>query len=542
MVKNYRGGGSTTTQLSSIGETKAEATERIRRELYAQLKDKYSEDVLKSLPGLQTKAYAKIDAAVNQLTLSSSRNGVKTWVVGGYGKDYFTNQAEDVVKSAIANPTQFLKDSLADVYSYAGRLYFNKGEQAAFDYAKNSAKDFIDALSQRGVGANEIQNIYSTSIQSGFNQAKSDATPSQLEKVFTTVLPIAVANILAPGLGSALGSAALGTGAATAIVTGMTTGDLEKALASGLLAGTVSHLTTPTATQIPEGGADLYADLADAHEATRGADLFTVQDDLVAQATPSPVEPAIQTRSYETELPVEVTEGAGPVEYEVFTDQITKPSYGYDYGYGPGENVAPQPTTDIYQGFEDLVPPPTQEFGVGMDGLPPVVDRSIAYDPTVPDTPLGEAIQDLAGAAGEYAINNPLQTAAMLSGAASLASSSGGAEESSPTPVRRVYTYGTAPPIRRTGLQELYSAAADIYGNEEPVVRPQPVTEPPAFEYTPLPVLSGAAPGGGQYGLGSLARTSQMAAPGAFEIGNLTPQQIAMIQQMMTNPVRGETR
>lgn len=72
----------------------------------------------------------------------------------------------------------------------------------------------------------------------------------------------------------------------------------------------------------------------------------------------------------------------------------------------------------------------------------------------------------------------------------------------------KTYTYGVAPPVRRSGLQELYSAASNIYGNQ-PVTTPalppaqvfqqpsiQDAIQPSIQERIAAPLLAQQAPAG----------------------------------------------
>lgn len=166
---------------------------------------------------------------------------------------------------------------------------------------------------------------------------------------------------------------------------------------------------------------------------------------------------------------------------------------------------------------------------------PPVVDRSFQPGELPPsvDRPFAESALDLAKAAGttavNFAVDNPITTAALVGAVAGGADQV--ADETTSEPAKKTYTYGAAPAIRRTGLQELYSAASSIYGDRG---GPQAVTPPPPtpqFQSTFQPLLGGQAPA--RSGLGALALNYKpMGSPQSFDISTLTPEQIIQLQEM----------
>lgn len=230
-------------------------------------------------------------------------------------------------------------------------------------------------------------------------------------------------------------------------------------------------------------------------------------------------------------------EAAPPDIYDMLPD-----SFGEQVAIDRG---APATTAPQYDKMEDLL----YDKGLIDDktyreltGAAPVVDRSVDAStlPPAVDRPLSESLIDLGKAAGEYAVEHPFQTAAVIGGGLALAGAAGGEEEqpASPETTKKTYTYGAAPPIRRTGLQELYSAASNIYGDD--YVRKQlgiQAPPPPAFQSSFQPLLSGQAPGANRVGLGSLGQGftyTPMGSPQTFDISTLTPEQIIQLQDMVS--------
>lgn len=247
-------------------------------------------------------------------------------------------------------------------------------------------------------------------------------------------------------------------------------------------------------------------------------------------------------QALEAVAPVAI-EAAPPDIYDMLPD-----SFGEQVAIDPNAPAidpnAPAAAAPQYETMEDLL----YDKGLIDDkayreltGVAPVVDRSVDAStlPPAVDRPLSESLIDLGKAAGEYAIEHPFQTAAVIGGGLALAGAAGG-EEEQPAPTeaaKKTYTYGAAPPIRRTGLQELYSAASSIYGDD--YVRKQlgiQAPPPPVFQSSFQPLLSGQAPGASRVGLGSLGQGftyTPMGSPQTFDISTLTPEQIIQLQDMV---------
>lgn len=235
-------------------------------------------------------------------------------------------------------------------------------------------------------------------------------------------------------------------------------------------------------------------------------------------------------------------EAAPPDIYDMLPD-----SFGEQVAIDPNAPAidpnAPAAAAPKYETMEDLL----YDKGLIDDkayreltGVAPVVDRSVDAStlPPAVDRPLSESLIDLGKAAGEYAVEHPFQTAAVIGGGLALAGAAGGEEQPASTEAaKKTYTYGAAPPIRRTGLQELYSAASNIYGDD--YVRKQlgiQAPPPPAFQSSFQPLLSGQAPGASRVGLGSLGQGftyTPMGSPQTFDISTLTPEQIIQLQDMV---------
>ena len=136
-----------------------------------------------------------------------------------------------------------------------------------------------------------------------------------------------------------------------------------------------------------------------------------------------------------------------------------------------------------------------------------------------PNTSLTEKIID-------YVTSNPLTTAALLAGATGLA---GGEEQQQQTTPKKTYTYQPAPTLApQEGLKQLFRASESIYGPPVTYTPPKPevFTAP---EVRTGPLLSGRAPGSG---LPSLIKT--LPTPQTIDINKLTPEQLAAIQQMVS--------
>jgi hypothetical protein len=177
-----------------------------------------------------------------------------------------------------------------------------------------------------------------------------------------------------------------------------------------------------------------------------------------------------------------------------------------------------------------------------LTGMAPVVDLSVPGAP-MEDIPISDTLKELGGQALDYAMNNKLTT---LAGAAALA---GAGKEPPPAPgepAKRTFTYGAAPTINRSGLEELWSAASKIYGDEKEVMN-QLGIEPPklqsSFQPNAAPLISGQAGGAGKVGLGALGQGfsyTPMGRAQTFDISTLTPEQIVQLQDMVVRKKQGE--
>ena len=208
-----------------------------------------------------------------------------------------------------------------------------------------------------------------------------------------------------------------------------------------------------------------------------------------------------------------------------------------------GNAVAVDPNAAQYKSMEDLL----YDKGVLTDaqykdltGVAPVVDKSSPAGP-MSNVSFVDAAKDLGSAAVDYAIANPLTTAGVIGGGLALAGAVSG-DESTPatkpgeTP-KKTFTYGAAPEIRRTGLDQLYSASANIYGPRGATGTPGSTLPPPVqFQSSFQPLIGGAAPGAARFGLGALGQGfsyTPMGSPQTFDISTLTPEQIVQMQDAM---------
>lgn len=169
-----------------------------------------------------------------------------------------------------------------------------------------------------------------------------------------------------------------------------------------------------------------------------------------------------------------------------------------------------------------------------LTGMAPVVDLSTPAGP-MSDTTLMEGAKDLGGALLDYAIDNPLKTAGIVGTGLALAGAGAEEPQAPGTPPKKTYTYGAAPEINRSGLQQLWSAASKIYGGEGNVMQ-QLGVQPPQFQSSFQPLLSGQAPGAGKVGLGALGQGfsyTPMGQAKSFDISTLSPEQIVQLQDMV---------
>jgi len=209
-----------------------------------------------------------------------------------------------------------------------------------------------------------------------------------------------------------------------------------------------------------------------------------------------------------------------------------------------GNVVARDPNATQYASMEDLL----YDKGVLTDaqykdltGVAPVVDRSIPAGP-MSNVSVVDAAKDLGGAVLDYAVANPLTTAGVIGGGLALAGAVSG-DSSAPAAKpgeapKRTITYGAAPDIRRTGLDQLYSASANIYGPRGATGTPGSTLPPSVqFQSSFQPLLGGAAPGAARVGLGSLGQGfsyTPLGSPQTFDISTLTPEQIVQLQDAMS--------
>lgn len=180
--------------------------------------------------------------------------------------------------------------------------------------------------------------------------------------------------------------------------------------------------------------------------------------------------------------------------------------------------------------------PPVDALGVndplGGDMPPgdgaPIEDRTTPYE-AVKDKPLSDSLKDLGEGVLEFATSNPLLTAGVLLGGTALLGGDEAPREVDPEPPpKKTYTYGAAPERDTSTLTPTFSAASQIYGPQE-LYKPPTAVAPEDFTREFGALLSGQAPG--SQGLGYLAKT--LGAPQTVDINKLTPNQLAILQQMV---------
>jgi len=180
--------------------------------------------------------------------------------------------------------------------------------------------------------------------------------------------------------------------------------------------------------------------------------------------------------------------------------------------------------------------PPVNALGVndplGGDMPPgdgaPIEDRTTPYE-AVKDKPLSDSLKDLGEGVLEFATSNPLLTAGVLLGGTALLGGDEAPREVDPEPPpKKTYTYGAAPERDTSTLTPTFSAASQIYGPQE-LYKPPEAAAPEDFTREFGALLSGQAPG--SQGLGYLAKT--LGAPQTVDINKLTPNQLAILQQMV---------
>lgn len=215
-----------------------------------------------------------------------------------------------------------------------------------------------------------------------------------------------------------------------------------------------------------------------------------------------------------------------------------------------GNATAIDPNAKQYGSMEDLLYDKgaiTDSQYRDLTGVAPVVDLS---KPAVPmgDTTVVEGLKDLGGSVIDTIKENPWTSAAVIGGGLAATGALGG-DQTPPAatsdPTQKTYTYGPGAPINRAGLDQLWSAASKIYGGDEGVMKQlgiQPV-QAPQFQSSFQPLLSGAAPGGGNVGLGALGQGfsyTPMGRAQTFDISTLSPEQIVQLQEAVNRKKPGE--
>jgi len=165
---------------------------------------------------------------------------------------------------------------------------------------------------------------------------------------------------------------------------------------------------------------------------------------------------------------------------------------------------------------------------LSKDGGAKIEDRTTPYE-AVKDKPLSDSLKDLGEGVLEFATSNPLLTTGVLLGGAALLGGDKTSKEVDPEPpAKKTYTYGAAPERDVSTLTPTFSAASQIYGPQE-LYKPPEAAAPEDFTREFGALLSGQAPG--SQGLGYLAKT--LGAPQTVDINKLTPNQLAILQQMV---------
>jgi hypothetical protein len=304
----------------------------------------------------------------------------------------------------------------------------------------------------------------------------------------------------------------------------------------------IPDAAAPTVTELPPAGAEAAGTVPAEVISPENVPLVEAPApvaDVVPEFVPPPVaaEPTYNTME---ELLLDkglITpeQAAAAVAPPAMTPDALPDSFGDAVAVDPNA-VAIDPTKQ-YDTMEDLM----YDKGLITDaqykeltGVAPVVDLSQPAGP-MSDTTLLEGAKDLGGAVLDYAMDNKLQTLGIL-GAGAVLAGAGAEEPQTPgAPAKKTYTYGAAPEINRSGLQELWSAASKIYGGEGNVMQ-QLGVQPPQFQSNFQPLLSGQAPGAGKVGLGALGQGfsyTPMGQAKTFDISTLTPEQIVQLQDMV---------
>lgn len=344
----------------------------------------------------------------------------------------------------------------------------------------------------------------------------------------------------------------IGQAAATEAAESMAAGEVLPAgiQPSGAETFPIPDAAAPTVAELPPAGAEAAGTVPAEVISPENVPLVEASAPMAEVAPPVAAAPelmpppaAVAQPTYETMEELLLDKGlitpeqaAAAVAPPAMTPDALPDSFGDAVAVDPNA-VAIDPTKQ-YETMEDLM----YDKGLITDaqykeltGVAPVVDLSQPAGP-MSDTTLMEGIKDLGGAALDYAIDNPLTTAGIIAGGAALAGGMGEEQPQAPgTPPKKTYTYGAAPEINRSGLQELWSAASKIYGGEGNVMQ-QLGVQAPQFQSSFQPLLSGQAPGAGKVGLGALGQGfsyTPMGQAKTFDISTLTPEQIVQLQDMV---------
>lgn len=338
----------------------------------------------------------------------------------------------------------------------------------------------------------------------------------------------------------------IGQAAATEAAESMAAGEVLPAgiQPSGAETFPIPDAAAPTVTELPPAGAEAAGTVPAEVISPENVPLVEAPApvaDVVPEFVPPPVaaEPTYNTME---ELLLDkglITpeQAAAAFAPPAMTPDALPDSFGDAVAVDPNA-VAIDPTKQ-YETMEDLM----YDKGLITDaqykeltGVAPVVDLSQPAGP-MSDTTLMEGIKDLGGAALDYAIDNPLKTLGIVGAGAALAGAGAEEPQAPGAPAKKTYTYGAAPEIDRSGLQELWSAASKIYGSEGNVMKQLGIEAPaaPTFQSSFQPLLSGQARATPS-GLGSLGQGfsyTPMGQPKTFDISTLTPEQIVQLQDMV---------
>ena len=310
---------------------------------------------------------------------------------------------------------------------------------------------------------------------------------------------------------------------------------------------TMQFFDDGTSIQFFDDGSSIFTDTAGAINATPATDMISPVVSDSTGFTPSgleqPATPGVSELAPIAETgPAEITPIAGTETPSVAPEVIaattpTQPQFDTmeDLLASIGE-MPPEQLPGVFGGdveaqlgynqpsipFPEAIEPTAApiDFAQGIEDIPPI--PSDYQDRSMLDVGL-----DLAKEAYE-ATPGSLIAAGALSGLGALT----GQPEMPPGPTEpppRTYNYNPPVPIGATrGLQELYSAASDIYGGRtvQPTVPNIPPPGTPST-YAPPPLIGGAS------GIASLRMPfTPMAGGQTFDISTLTPEQIIQLQNI----------